>query len=82
MTAAGRFGSAVSNVIDLVVASLPLKNGFSAVLPFFMYERGGRVGMPVAMRERAAVSFPRLGERDAWIVTVGDPGATATVWWT
>ncbi len=69
-----------SNVIELVVASLPLDRGFAAELPFFIYERGGRVPMPVAVRERATVAFPRLGERDAWIVTVGVPGAPATIW--
>jgi hypothetical protein len=69
-----------SNVIELVVASLPLERGFSAELPFFIYERGGRVPMAVAVRERATVAFSRLGERDAWIVTVGVPGAPATIW--
>ena len=69
-----------SNVIDLVVASLPLDQGFSAELPFFIYERGGRVPMAVTVRERATVPFPKLGERDAWIVTVGVPGAPATIW--
>lgn len=69
-----------SNVIDLVVAALPLEAGFSTELPFFIYERGGRVVMPVAVRERARVPFARLGERDAWIVSVGVPGAPATVW--
>jgi hypothetical protein len=69
-----------SNIIDLVVASLPLERGFSAELPFFIYERGGRVPMAVAVREHSVVAFPRLGERDAWIVTVGVPGAPATVW--
>jgi hypothetical protein len=69
-----------SNVIDLVVASLPLAPNFSTELPFFIYERGGRVPMRVAVRERANVDFPKLGNRDAWIVTVGVPGAPATVW--
>lgn len=69
-----------SNVIDLVVASLPLAPNFSTELPFFFYERGGRVPMQVAVRERANVDFPKLGNRDAWIVTVGVPGAPATVW--
>ncbi len=69
-----------SNVIDLVVASLPLAPNFSTELPFFIYERGGRVPMPVAVRERANVDFPKLGNRDAWIVTVGVPGAPAMVW--
>jgi hypothetical protein len=69
-----------SNVIDLVVAALPLRQGFTAELPFFIYERGGRVSMPVAVRERATVAFARLGHREVWVVTVGVPGAPATVW--
>jgi hypothetical protein len=69
-----------SNVIDLVVASLPLAPNFSTELPFFIYERGGRVPMQVAVRERTNVDFPKLGNRDAWIVTVAVPGAPATVW--
>jgi hypothetical protein len=69
-----------SNIIDLVVASLPLDRGFTAELPFFIYERGGRVPMAVAVRERSSVDLSRLGHRDAWIVTVGVPGAPATIW--
>lgn len=69
-----------SNVIDLVVASLPLELGFSAELPFFIYERGGRVPMTVAVRDRSTFDSPTLGKRDAWVVTVGVPGAPATVW--
>lgn len=69
-----------SNVIDLVVAALPLGPGFATELPFFIYERGGRVAMPVAVRERALVTFGRLGPRDVWIVSIGVPGAPATVW--
>lgn len=69
-----------SNVIDLVVAALPLREGFTTELPFFIYERGGRVAMPVAVRERATVRFAQLGARDVWIVSVGVPGAPATVW--
>ena len=69
-----------SNVIDLVVAALPLRPGFTAELPFFIYERGGRVSMPVAVRERATIPFAQLGQREVWVVTVGVPGAPATVW--
>ena len=69
-----------SNVIDLVVAALPLRSGYTNELPFFIYERGGRVVMPVAVRERATIPFPKLGPRDAWVVSVGVPGAPATVW--
>ena len=69
-----------SNVIDLVVAALPLRPGFSTALPFFIYERGGRVMMPVTVRARASLPFSKLGQRDVWVVTVGVPGAPATVW--
>jgi len=69
-----------SNVIDLVVAALPLRSGFTTELPFFIYERGGRVVMPVTVRDRASIPFSKLGQRDAWVVSVGVPGAPATVW--
>jgi len=69
-----------SNVIDLVVAELPLAPGYSANLPFFVYERGGRVMTPVKVRERASIPFGKLGQRDVWIVDVGVPGAPATMW--
>jgi hypothetical protein len=69
-----------SNVIDLVVAALPLREGFTAELPFFFFERGGRVPMAVAVRERATVAFAEHGQREVWVVTVGVPGAPATVW--
>jgi len=69
-----------SNVIDLVVAALPLRTGLTTELPFFIYERGGRVAMPVSVRERTTVPFARFGPREVWIVSVGVPGAPATVW--
>lgn len=69
-----------SNVIDLVVASLPLKAGFTSELPFFFYERGGRVMMRISVRERATVAFTKLGPRDVWVVNVAVPGAPATMW--
>lgn len=69
-----------SNIIEMVIAALPLREKFTAELPFFIYERGGRVAMPVAVRERAHIASPALGDRDAWVVTVGVPGAPATIW--
>jgi hypothetical protein len=69
-----------SNVLDLVVAALPLHPQFTTELPFFIYERGGRVPMAVQVRERSTVEFSRLGTREVWVVTVGVPGAPATVW--
>ena len=69
-----------SNIIEMVVAGLPLAPQFTTELPFFIYERGGRVPMRVAVQERASVQFPTLGARDAWVVSVDVPGAPATVW--
>jgi hypothetical protein len=69
-----------SNIIEMVVAALPLASQFTTELPFFIYERGGRVPMRVAVQERGTVQFPLLGARDAWIVSVAVPGAPATVW--
>src|SRR5213593_2768618 len=53
---------------------------FTAELPFFFYERGGRVMMRVTVRERATVAFAKLGPRDVWVVSVAVPGAPATMW--
>lgn len=69
-----------SNLIDLVVAALPLAPDFRAEVPFFIYERGGRVPMAVRVTGRARETFHDLGERDAWVVSVGVPGAPATIW--
>jgi hypothetical protein len=69
-----------SNVIDLVIGELPLAPGYSATLPFFIYERGGRVMTPVKVRERASLPLGKLGQRDVWVVDVGIPGAPATMW--
>ena len=69
-----------SNVIDLVVASMPLRHGFTAQVPFFIYEQGGRVIMPVTVRERVSAPFSKLGQREVWVVDVGVPGVPATFW--
>lgn len=69
-----------SNIIEMIVAALPLASQFTAELPFFIYERGGRVPMRVAVQQLATVQFPLLGNRDAWVVSVDVPGAPATVW--
>jgi hypothetical protein len=69
-----------SNLIEMIVAALPLEPGFTRDVPFFFYERGGRVPMRVTVTERARVTFPRFGAREAWVVTVAVPGAPATFW--
>jgi hypothetical protein len=69
-----------SNIIELVVAALPLRRGFRAELPFFIYERGGRVPVSVTVRERVTTEFAHLGSHDVWVVAVDVPGAPATVW--
>ena len=69
-----------SNVIDLVVAAMPLREGFKTQAPFFIYEQGGRVMMPVTVRERVSAPFSKLGQREVWVVDVGVPGVPATFW--
>lgn len=69
-----------SNVIEMVVAAMPLAPGFRVDAPFFIHERGGRVVMPVAVKERATLPFDAHGLRDVWVVMVGVPGAPATIW--
>ncbi|MEO7967113.1 MAG: hypothetical protein ABIT38_24705 [Gemmatimonadaceae bacterium] len=69
-----------SNILELVAASLPLRLGLQAELPFFIYERGGRIPMLVTVQSRRNVSFPIVGARESWVVSVGVPGAPATVW--
>lgn len=69
-----------SNVIDLVVAAMPLREGFTTQAPFFIYEQGGRVMMPVTVLEHRSEPFSKLGKRDVWVVNVGVPGAPATFW--
>jgi len=69
-----------SNVIEMVVAAMPLQRGFSTEAPFFIYERGGRIPMAVAVKEQTTVTFATHGPRDVWVVSVAVPGAPATVW--
>jgi hypothetical protein len=69
-----------SNVIELVISALPLSAGYHTELPFFIYERGGRVPMAVDVKERSTIEFPALGKRDTWVVAVAVPGAPATIW--
>jgi len=69
-----------SNVIEMVVAAMPLARGYSTEAPFFIYEKGGRVPMAVTVRDQATVSFAAHGARDVFVVSVAVPGAPATVW--
>jgi hypothetical protein len=69
-----------SNVLEWVIAALPLRDGFRGELPFFIYERGGRVPMAVDVRGRERIDGPWGAPRDAWVVSVAVPGAPATIW--
>ena len=81
-----RFPGGGGEIVDTAVAALPTMRAVAhrshqpTQLPLFIYERGGRVAMPVTVRERTMVTFARLGPRDVWILSVGVPGAPATVW--
>ena len=59
-----------SNVLELVIAGLPLEPAFSATLPFFIDERGGRVVMPLKSSRARERGLPdgrsaRRVDRDA-----------------
>ncbi|HEX7939512.1 MAG TPA: hypothetical protein VF483_11045 [Gemmatimonadaceae bacterium] len=69
-----------SNVIEMVVAAMPLQRGFSTEAPFFIYERGGRIPMAVSVKDQTTVQFAAVGPREVWVVSVAVPGAPATVW--
>lgn len=65
-----------SNVVDLVVAALPLAEGYRARLPFFVHEEGGLVWYEVE-----SVQAARLEDgRGAWKVALDANGRALTYW--
>ena len=64
---------------DLVVASLPLAEGYRAVLPFYTYELGGLERDTVTVLRIEKIPTPD-GERSAWVTQVADPFVHITYW--
>lgn len=64
---------------DLVVASLPLADGYRAVLPFYTYELGGLERDTVTVLRSEKFVGPD-GERKAWVAQLADPFLHITYW--
>jgi hypothetical protein len=64
---------------DLVVASLPLAEGYRAILPFYTYELGGLERDTVTVLRIEKIPTPD-GERSAWVTRVADPFLHITYW--
>lgn len=64
---------------DLVVASLPLAEGYHAVLPFYTYELGGLERDTVTVLRIEKIPTPD-GERTAWVAQLADPFVHITYW--
>jgi len=64
---------------DLVIASLPLAEGYHAILPFYTYELGGLERDTVTVLRIEKIPTPD-GERSAWVTQVADPFVHITYW--
>jgi hypothetical protein len=64
---------------DLVVASLPLADGYHAILPFYTYELGGLERDTVTVLRSEKFAGPD-GERKAWVTQLADPFLHITYW--
>lgn len=64
---------------DLVVASLPLAEGYHAILPFYTYELGGLERDTVTVLRSEKFRGPD-GERKAWVAQLADPFLHITYW--
>lgn len=68
-----------SNVWDLVISALPLSEGYTARLPLYWYEQGGRVWAEIAVTGSETV--PAGGASvDAWVVNADFNGRKQTLW--
>lgn len=64
---------------DLVVASLPLADGYRAILPFYTYELGGLERDTVTVLRSETFAAPG-GERKVWVTQLSDPFLRLTYW--
>jgi len=64
---------------DLVVASLPLADGYHAILPFYTYELGGLERDTVTVLRTEKIPTPD-GARTAWVAQLADPFLHITYW--
>lgn len=69
-----------SAVMDEVVAALPLRRGYAARLPLYIYERGGLVWFDVRVTGDDSVAGPGAKPTAAWVVSLDQPRMTVRYW--
>jgi hypothetical protein len=69
-----------SAVMDEVVAALPLRRGYAARLPLYIYERGGLVWFDVRVTGDDSVAGPGATSTAAWVVSLDQPKMTVRYW--
>lgn len=69
-----------SNIMDLVIAALPLQPGYAVRIPYYIYERGGAVWFNVRVVDTTTVTG-RAGDHPAWVVEATTEGDGTTRYW-
>ncbi|MEO8202004.1 MAG: hypothetical protein ABI679_15840 [Gemmatimonadota bacterium] len=70
-----------SNIFDLVIAALPLAQGYVATIPLYIYEEGGLVWWKATVTGSEPVAMRDGTMAEAWIVDVEDDGRTRARLW-
>lgn len=65
---------------DLLISSLPLAEGYRALIPMYTFELGGMELDTLHVVGTDRVSAPDGTMREAWKVSFGDPFITSTIW--
>jgi hypothetical protein len=69
-----------SNISDLVIAALPLKPGFAARIPCYIYEQGGLVWYDVSVADEVTLTMKSAGRIACWKVVANAKGRKSTYW--
>lgn len=65
---------------QMLIASLPLVDGYRALIPIYTFELGGMELDTLQVIGTERMTAPSGASRDAWKVSFGDPFITATFW--
>jgi hypothetical protein len=65
---------------EMLIASLPLADGYRALIPIYTFELGGMELDTLHVIGTERMTVPGGALRDAWKVGFGDPFITATFW--
>jgi hypothetical protein len=66
--------------LDEVISSLPYREGYTEVLPFYTYEQGAIERDSIRLLGVEPVTAPGGATRSTWKVSFVDPIITATFW--